>query len=198
MPAVDVDIPDDEAPPMPRSKGLAVHFYKRVVRDEAATKDDGVIRHKSVDYIKIAIPGDKTLGFDRPVEQKDIRAHAERYKAYREERSQDEADGTPLRSWAGMTLELAEDFIANAGVRTVEQLAEVADGNLATLGPLGRQYQNKAKEWLKVTTGQAPVAKLQHENEELRAQLEAAQRNHADLVARLESADAMPAPKRKK
>lgn len=158
--SVETDIP--ESPGEGPNAGLRVLFYTRVVRDEAETKKAGVPKHKSVEYVKISIPADKSIEYDRPVKDQDRREYARLYRAFLENRNQDEASGFPLKSWAGVTPELAEDWAAQK-IFTVEQLAAVTDGNLPNLGPTARKFRDKAIEFLKFTSKAAPVARLQEE-----------------------------------
>lgn len=148
----------------------SVRFYRKPVRNEAKTIDAGRPIFEPVTFIEISVPGDRTNIIDRPVrefeDEDDKRTYAPQYQAFLADKSQDEASGTLLSAWGGIPPERVEEY-AYFKVRTVEHLAEVADGNIGNMGPLARGDQKKAVAFLKASKGRAPVMKLQAEMEAL-------------------------------
>jgi hypothetical protein len=107
------------------------------------------------------------------------------YKAWKEGQELP-ANGTPILGWVLLSPSVQKDLI-RAGIRTVEDLSEIADSELQqiTMGALG--YKLKAKNWLEAASGTGKTVekltalsiqvselveltkKLQTENERLRA-----------------------------
>jgi hypothetical protein len=148
-----------------------VRFYSRSKKDEAKTAAEGRPIFEAREYVEIFAPGDKDTVVDRPVRELDKYVWPERYLAFRRGLSQESA-GTPLTAWAGVSNERAMEY-AHFKIRTVDQLAEVPDGNLQNLGLHARAEREKARAYLAIMKGNAPVAELKAENEALKARLDA-------------------------
>lgn len=127
--------------------------------------------HKSVEYVEILCPGDKDTVIDRPANKVDRYAWPNKYTAFRNGLSQDN-NGVPLETWGGLPPERVADFKAMR-ISTVEQLADIPDGNLSGLGMHARSEREKAREYLAVMKGNAPLAELKAENSKLQERLAA-------------------------
>lgn len=173
--------------PSARITGLAVRFHLEPVRDEAKSAEAGRPVYVEREYIEIITPGDKTTVIDRPVRDTDKRAYAQQYAAFK---AGDEMQlvGTPLVQWPGCSRAQVME-LAHFGCRTVEQLAEMSDGNLGNVGPL-RALRDAARAYLETARGQAPITKMQ-------AELEAARLEMAAMRQKLDEATAALARKAK-
>ena len=153
--------------------GLFVRFGKVAKEDKEESLQAGRPVFKEVDYITIAVPGDKTSEVCRPVRPTDkerFRGAWERYNAGHAQA----VDGTPLKDWPGMTRDKVEE-LAYFKVYTVEQLADVSDTNLRNMGPF-LALRQRARDFLERAKGAAPMEKLRQELEardELLARLQA-------------------------
>jgi hypothetical protein len=162
-------------------------FYDRQIVDVAASEKEGRVIHKTVPYIKVVFPGDKTKVMDTPVDfvgQPGIKpSHPNRWpKQWADYQAQREqvADGTSLLEWPPLPRAEAMDLKAMK-IHTVEQLAGLPDNALTWLG--ARSLKDKAQLWLDQAKGGAGITKLQAENDALRSDLEMMKQQIKDLAA---------------
>lgn len=148
-----------------------VRFYSRPKKNDEKSREEGRPVFEPVEYVEIFTPGDKDTIVDRPVRNIDRYAWADKYRAFRMGKSQESA-GTPLSEWGGVTPERAIEY-AHFKIKTVEQLAEVPDGNLPNLGMHARAEREKARGYIAVMKGNSPLAEMQAKNEALLKRLEA-------------------------
>lgn len=135
-------------------------------------KGEGRPIFESVEYVRILTPGDKDTVIDRPVNKLDRYVWADRYRAFRNGQEQG-GDGTPLSQL--VSPERVRE-LEHFGLITIEMLADVPDSNLGRLGFHARSEREKARNYLAVMKGNAPVAELKAENEALKARLDALER----------------------
>lgn len=203
------DVADDK---VKTSKNL-VRFYMRSVLDVKATEGwvewtknhatgemvqtihppspTGPV-HVTKEYVRIMVPADRTLEVDREVTDKDRRAYREQYTAFKQEADQDYATGTPL-SALGLPPDRIDDY-AYARIRTIQQLANVTDGNVSNMGPGALTERQRARDFVTAAEGRAPLVALRTENEAMKAQLETMQKQLTALVeARAPSPEAIQA-----
>jgi hypothetical protein len=114
------------------------------------------------EYITIIIPGDKNSVIHRPVWAQDLQRFPRQYAAFKLGLTQ-EVSGLPLNMWGGMTLGQAKEF-EYFNVRTVEQLAEMSDGN--GIGIQGfNGLKQRAQDYVATTKEQAPLLEMRAEIE---------------------------------
>lgn len=152
--------------------------------DEKASATAGRPVFVDVEYIEKINPGIRLNIVKRPIEDRDRRDFAPQYKAWKSGLA-DPTTGTPLREWPQISRSQVET-LAPHGVRSVEDLAELADSTCQSLGPGTLALKQKAKDWLEKAAGGALESKLRAENDAMRTQLEAMQKNYEDLAARVE------------
>lgn len=181
------------SPAMRPADPMHVRFYSRSKKSEERSRAEKRPIFEPVEYIEILTPGDKDTIVDRPVRVLDRYIYAGKYQAFRKGAQQE--DGTPLSVWGGVTPERVEE-LAHFRIKTVEQLASVADGNVGNLGMHARAERQKAIDYLAVMKGNAPVAKLQAENDGLRARLEALEALATRGAPAAVESDAASKPKR--
>ena len=173
-----------------------VTFYMRPVQDKEATKEAGRPIHVDAEYVRISIPGDRTLEVDRPVREPDRQMYRRKYEAFSANKSQDEVSGTLLSAWGAISQSTVEDY-RYAKVRTVEQLANLSDSTVAKLGRGVLNHRQMARDFIEAAKSNAPMLKLQSElasrDEQLAAQqaqmaaMQAALKEQGDMLEELTS-----------
>lgn len=185
---VDADLYDGTAQPPQKVGGLYVRFHlepvlhklksyggTRVRPDGTEETVEGAGRpiYEDMEFVEISVPGDKTSVVDRPVRPEDKRQYAEQYKAFKAG-NEEQLTGTPLSQWPVCSRAQVKE-LEFFHIRTVEQLAEVSDGNLQQVGPI-RALRDRARGWLEAAKGNA-------HNETLRSQL-AERDNRIDALSK--------------
>jgi hypothetical protein len=152
----------------PADRRLSVRFSKEAKLDHQKTEAEGREVYKEVEYIRILIPGDKTLSVFRPVQPSDKQRFPDQYRAFKAREGQ-AIQGTPLVGWPLIT-EAQRKELEYFNIYTVEQLAGVADGYVA--GMMGVQaLKQAASKFLETIDKNAPVVALQKELEKQGAQI---------------------------
>lgn len=125
--------------------------------------------YDDVEMVEIHIPGDRnSVAWERVQEHHKLRwpRQYEEFKAGKVAAT----SGTPLAQWPGLSMsQIAE--MAALHIRSVEDLAGLTDNRLDRLGPGGRTLRERARVYLAAAAGEAPMAKLVTENQQLRDQL---------------------------
>ena len=153
---------------------INVRFYTEAIRDEDAQKKTGKVKFRDVEMIEKSIPGDKDI-IRHEATDEEKKEFAALYVAWRKGQNQDETlPGFPIRKWPQVTNSEAETLAYN-GIKTVEQLAAVADVHLQRIGPYMKLRQD-ARDWLENEKKGATVVALRSENAELRGRLETLER----------------------
>ena len=135
----------EQAQQTKQDEKLLVKFYYKTVKDEAATAEQGRACFKEREYVDIRIPGTRGAGAARPATIRDKKRFERHYQAFKQ-RVELPLEGTPLSEWPVVTRAHAEE-LAFAGVKTVEQLAGMAD--VVASGFMGGQmFKAKANKWL--------------------------------------------------
>lgn len=187
-------------------RGTRVQFHVKAVMNEAKSwgiteqhqAADGSIRtvtkpgagrpiFEDTEYIRIFIPGDKTSIVDRPVEERDRRVYAAQYRAWKENRDQDLASGTPLSAVPWLTPALVETA-RYFEIRTIEQLAALSDASLQRLGAGWTELRQRAKDYVATADGNAPLEAARAENRHLASKIAALEDQIAKLAKRAEKA----------
>ncbi|KVP11966.1 chromosome partitioning protein ParA [Burkholderia ubonensis] len=169
---------------------LFVEFTLEPIHQEAESEKQGRPIYKDVAHIRIHFPGDRTKQIFRPVKMQDDmqgpsdpRRFPRQWEAFVEQRAQVQ-EGTPLEQWPPVSRSEAMSLKA-MHIHTVEQLASIADHNLSWLG--AREMRDKAAVWLANADGGKEAIRLQAENEQLRADLDAQKEQTLELAARLDA-----------
>lgn len=164
-----------------------VQFYKKAKQDKAATLEQGRPIFKMVDYIRIHTPGQKDSIIDTPVNDAHRRTYARQFEAFLADKSQDEASGTLLSAWGGVSPERVEEY-AYGKIRTVEQLAGASDSALQNMGPGSTKERQRARDYVELMKGNAPLAKMRADLEARDEQITAMERQlkeQAEAIAEL-------------
>lgn len=155
-------------------KGLWVEFSMEPVLQGAESEKQGRPIYKDVPFITIDFPGDKTKKVKRPVslestphKPSDPQRFPIQWSAFEAQKEQVQT-GTPVTEWPPIgkseSLELK-----GMKIHTVEQLANLPDGNIGWLG--GQALREKARLWLKNAEDGSGLSLLSAENEKLKIEL---------------------------
>lgn len=147
-----------------------VRFFMATEQNNFRSEQEGHPVYDDVEYVSIITPGDTRSEVIRAATPQHKREYAPQYAAFKEGITL-APEGSPLEHWPPLTPAQIANFKA-VGIHTVEQLAEVSDGNLANLGRGARTIRERAKAWLEQAGGGAPLDRLIAENEKLRAEAE--------------------------
>lgn len=149
---------------------LYVSFSKVPVLNEAKTQEAGRPIYDEEDQITTRIPGDRFFSSVEKVRDSHKRRFPTQWAAYSNGQAQSQS-GTPLEVWPQMTVSMVATLKAS-GVSTVEQLAEMTDGNgQAIMG--FHDLKRKAVAFLEAAKGEAAnnklAAELSKRDEEIEA-----------------------------
>lgn len=163
-------------------ENLAVRFYIAPVQDMEETAKQGRPIFRDTKMVEIRVRGDRNNIVVRPVREEDKRRFAGPWKAFESQEAL-VVDGTPLREWPMMSTSMVEE-LKYMGFYTVEHLANASDTVVGKFAGLGI-WKQKAKAFLELAAGGAPVSKLQKENEDLRSTNEMLKRQLDELSAKV-------------
>lgn len=163
-------------------RNLAVRFYSMPIKNEDKSRDAGRPIYDDTMCIEIRVRGDRNNIIQRPVREEDKRRFPDVWRAH-EQGKELLNNGTPLTEWPIMSASTVEE-LKHFGFYTVEQLATANDTILGRMPGLGNLKQ-RAKLFLELAEGAAPLEKLQKKVEDTESDNEALRRQVADLGARL-------------
>lgn len=143
-----------------------VEFTLEAVLDQFKMDETGVPVYHDVEMITIWTPGKRDTHKDKVNEfyKKRFKEQYEAFKAGREPSH----DGLPLTEWPVITKSQALN-LRNSKIFTVEQLADIIDPNLDSIGLGGRELRDKAKAYLDRAVGAKEITKVFAELEKLKA-----------------------------
>lgn len=134
-------------------------------------------------YVMIMVPGDKESIVHRPAYERDIQRFPRQYAAFKS-RQGEAVIGTPLNMVPWLTGSQVKE-LEYFNVRTVEQLADVTDNLAAKMHGL-QSLKRQAQDFLKAAKEAAPLVELRAELDKRDSQIEALQRQLAELGSKLE------------
>lgn len=161
-------------------------------RDKQKSLEAGHDVFVDVEYVKIAIPGDKNSLYFQPATDKHRQRFPKAYAAFKA-RDQKPLEGMPIEQWAVVSRAVALTLKA-AHIHTVEALAAVHDGLVDRIASNGRELREKARAWLEDARSGAAAQKLASEKKELQDQIASLQAQIAALQAGAGNKPAGPAP----
>lgn len=148
-----------------------VAWETRPMEDRSASIANGHYTSKDVDFAVITRPGSRdTLDKEALVWLTELKNKAakgevppawyEGFKASYDSWKKGEelpANGTAIKDWPPLSPSARKDILA-AGIRTVEDLAELSDSDLTSIGTGALAYKQKAQAWLKASGDTGKVA----------------------------------------
>lgn len=164
-------------------KRLHVTFYSAPKLNKRRTEDEGRPIYDDVEKVKIMIPGDRRtvlggLAHDKSRMNKETgewMSYAERfprhYEAFKAGQEQI-GEGTPLSELSWLTVAKVAELRA-LKIHTAEALANINQETIGKLGSEGHALKAKAKAYIEHAHGGADIVRLSSENDELKARLEA-------------------------
>jgi|TARA_R110000822_G_scaffold78819_1_gene188779 hypothetical protein len=169
--------------------GLRVEFYMHPALDEKKSNEEGRPIYEELPYVMIMVPGDKSTVVRRPVRKgmhakSDNNRFRNEYQAFLEKKTQP-IQGTLLREWPQITRAQVME-LEHLNIRTVENLAEMADGYAQQYMGLN-SLKTKASKWLELTKAEAPMVMLQaalkEKDEQIASQGNAIEELQAMMIA---------------
>lgn len=158
-------------------QGLYVEFLLESIEDQEESKKLGRPFYRDVEMISIRIKGDNKTHIMRKVDMNgsamapsDPDRFPRQWAAFKN-KTQVVVSGTPLTEWGAISKAQAMNF-KTLNIHTVEDLAEVSDGNLQNLGMGARDLRDKAALYIKNSSDGSAVLRVQEENKELKAKIE--------------------------
>lgn len=168
-------------------KSVYVKFYMRPVVDDAASDEAGRPIYRDREYVEIRTPGQQNNVVQRPVTDMDRQRFRQAYQSFKAGESE-QTVGTPLSEMGWVTRAQVEE-LAHMRIRTVEHLAGLDDAVCSRHAGLYKLKQ-KAQQVLADSEKNAPFAKMQTENDELKASLAALQetvKEQSEIIKSLQS-----------
>lgn len=159
---------------------LYVEFFREPVMHPGKSREAGRAVYEERDFVRIHVPGDKTTVCVEPMHEMNLQRFRARYEKWKA--GQVEAvSGTPLSALPGMTPSKVEEY-KFFKVVTVEQLADASD-------QLGQKFMSfngdkqRAKAFLEVAAGNAPIEKMNAELAKRDEEIETLKAQVAALMA---------------
>ena len=144
----------------PGQERLFIKFGMHAVKNEEKSLEAGRPIFEDREFVNIMVPGDKQNVIHREVRPDDKERFSRQYAAWKGGNG-DQLVGTPLAEWPAVTRSQVEE-LAYHGVRTVEQLAAVSDGNASKMGPI-QALRQKARDFVEQAKGNVPLEKMRAE-----------------------------------
>lgn len=123
-----------------REKTNYVQFY-------LTEKQDAAGKPVYKDYILIVSPGQNKQEVRRPVQDKDKEQYPAQWSAYQNKR-ETPLPGTPIEQLPGILPDRIS-LLKNFNVLTIEQMANLADGNLNNIGMGATALREQCRNWVK-------------------------------------------------
>lgn len=130
----------------PTDDKLIVGFYRRSVRNVAASKDAGKPVDESRDYVKIQHPGETLNIVDRPVQDSDKQRWSRQWHSFQQGVRQ-VPDGVPI-SLLFPGHPHIETMLRGYNIHTVEQLAGLSGDAISTVGMGAQDWVNAAGKYM--------------------------------------------------
>ncbi len=145
-------------------------FFMNPVRNNYESEKQGREVWMEVPYVEMIIPGDKNATPTESVKEHHKDRWPRQWEAFQKSQEAPE-EGTPLETWAAIGRAQVIE-LNSCHVRTVEQLANLSDSQLAKTVPMGgTALRERAKAWLAQAEQGAPLAEANQKIEELKAQM---------------------------
>lgn len=168
-------------------KHLAVRFFTMPVQDMDKSAAEGRPIFNDVVHAEIRVRGDRNNIVHKPVDETIKRRFRDAWRAY-EQGKELMQQGTPLAEWPVVTKSMVEE-LKYFGFYTVEQVAE-ARSDVVSKFPGLTSIQQRAKNFLELAKGTAPLEKMQSELDKVSSEKAALEAQVQDLGRRLAAMEA--------
>lgn len=152
---------------------MVVKFYRKAVQSTQHDIAAGAPDFVSVDYVMIKEPGDRLHIVDKPVEYEHTLRWPRHWEQFQRQQEQ-VPDGTPTAFLFKSEPDVVER-LRRAGIHVIQQVAEMSENTMHSLGMGARTWKQRAEKFLETTGNHAQVAALQNELQALQAQMKAMQ-----------------------
>lgn len=159
---------------------LYIEFFREPVMNSGKSRTAGRAVYEEQDFVRIHVPGDKTTVVVEPMHDMNKQRFRVRYEKWKSGQS-DAVIGTPLSALPGMTPSKVEEY-KYFKVVTVEQLADAPD-NLGQKFMSFHQDKQRAKSFMEVAAGNAPIEKMNAELAKRDEEIETLKAQMAALMA---------------
>ena len=188
---------------------LAVKFYKRPVKLENESIEQGRPIFQEFDFIKILVPGDALTEIDTYVTEGHKTRFPIQWANYMNRQGSEESfSGTPITEWPLISVSQAEE-LKGIKFHTVESVAHASDQQLQRIGMIAgmspHNFRERAKKFLNLAEESAQVSKrdeelaqLKEENAKIKAETEAKLTAMQEQMSALLSAVGEKKPKTRK
>jgi len=139
---------------------LYVEFLREPVLHPGKSREEGRAVYEERDFVRIHVPGDKTTVCVEPMHDLNLIRFKARYEKWKAGQAE-AVTGTPLSALPGMTPSKVEEY-KFFKIVTVEQLAEANDA-LGQKFMSFNQDKQRAKAFIEVAKGNAPIEKMNAE-----------------------------------
>jgi hypothetical protein len=160
-------------------------FFLKAVRQGFKSEQDGRDIFEDVEFVRIITPGNMRSIPEEPVADEHRARWPRQYDAFKRGMD-DPTEGTPLSQVAFITPAQVR-MLAALNVKTVENLANVGDGELQNLPLGGRDLRQKAQAFLENAQTNAPLERERAAREAAEAEVNRLKGQLADLADRLEA-----------
>jgi len=124
--------------------------------------------------------------------EREIQRYRRSYEAFLADSKSEGIIGSRLEEWAPMSRSMVEEFRYHK-IRTVEELAEISDPRAEAI-PQGKDWRERARQWLAAAKAAAPVEKVNADYRELKARFDALETMHQRAMSELSRLTGDPAP----
>lgn len=175
----DVDVFASPGQVIKKEKGdtCIVEFYSRLKE----SKRPGVKGHMQ-EYVKVLFPGDNKTEFHAEASDHYKQRWPRQYAQFKGSEAQT-VQGIPLSNIAWLSRSWVEKLKYEYHITTLEQLKGCDDAAIQRIGMGGRELVEKAKAHFESLSGSEAMNKLASENETLKSQLEAMQKQVSQIIA---------------
>ena len=167
----------------PADAKLWVKFYLRPVQDEEASAKAGRPIFTEVEWLRIAVPGERDE-VERRATDMDKARFAKQY-AHWKATGTEAVTGTPLEAYPGVTRAQVEE-LKFFKLNTVEDLAGASDA-VAVKFQGFHELKRRAANFLAAAEGNAPAEKLQAELDKRDAEIETLKRSLKEQSDKIET-----------
>jgi hypothetical protein len=156
-------------------------FYMQAVENKAKSTLEGRPVFDEREMVEIRIPGDRLATHVNYVLDEHRQRWPDHYAAFKRGEAR-AASGTPLEHWPPMTTGRVATLKA-LGILSVEELANLPDNMLGSLGMGARELRDQARAYLAAAQDGAATSRQAAENAELRAHMLRMQQQMEALMA---------------
>lgn len=168
-----------------RDDGVWPEFYVKAEQNPRKSAEAGRPIFDEHEYVYIRLVGDKGTVFSTKVRDEHRQRWPREYQAWKT-KTELSSTGTPLEQWPLLSVGTVQEMKA-LSIRSVEDLAGLSDAGIQRLGPGGRKWVEMAKAYLDQAEDGSAIPRLELELERLRMQVDALQRQNAELRAQLDA-----------